>query len=169
MIILWLQLWLKIILFHRFLSLALSYAKFLLHPLRCLSLPAPIWGRRQWQPTPLLLPGKSRGQRGLVGWSPWGYYQLGKTEQLHFHFSLSHIEEGNGNPPQSSCLQNPSDRGAWWAAVYGVAQCRTRLKQLSSGSNTCMNYFVYVHSISLSITTISMNTTTFHSLLIFHF
>ena len=79
------------------------------------------------------------------------------------------IGEGNGNPLQYSCLENPSDRGAWWAAVYGVAQCRTRLKQLSSGSNTCMNYFVYVHSISLSITTISMNTTTFHSLLIFHF
>ena len=54
------------------------------------------------------------------------------TEQLHFHFSLSCIGEGNGNPLQCSCLENPRDRGAWWAAVYGVAQSRTPLKQLSS-------------------------------------
>ena len=51
-----------------------------------------------------------------------------KTERLHFHFSLSCIGEGNGNPLQRSCLENPRDRGAWWAAVYGVAQSRTRLK-----------------------------------------
>ena len=49
--------------------------------------------------------------------------------------SLSHIGEGNGNPLQCSCLENPRDRGAWWAAVYGVAQSRTRLKWLSSGSS----------------------------------
>ena len=54
------------------------------------------------------------------------------TERLHFHFSLSCIGEGNGNPLQSSCLENPRDGAAWWAAVYGVAQSRTRLKQLSS-------------------------------------
>ena len=54
------------------------------------------------------------------------------TEQFHFHFSLSRIGEGNGNPLQYSCLENPRDRGAWWAAVYGVAQSRTRLKRLSS-------------------------------------
>ena len=54
------------------------------------------------------------------------------TEQLHFHFSLSCIGEGNGNPFQHSCLENPSDGGAWWAAVYGVAQSQTRLKRLSS-------------------------------------
>ena len=54
------------------------------------------------------------------------------TEQLHFHFSLSCIGEGNGNPLQCSCLENPRDGGAWWAAVYGVAQCWTRLKRLSS-------------------------------------
>ena len=54
------------------------------------------------------------------------------TEWLHFHFSLSCIGEGNGNPLQYSCLENPRDGGAWWAAVYGVAQNRTRLKQLSS-------------------------------------
>ena len=56
------------------------------------------------------------------------------TEQLHFHFSFSCFGEGNGNPLQCSCLENPRDRGAWWAAVYGVAQSRTRLKQLSSSS-----------------------------------
>ena len=54
------------------------------------------------------------------------------TEQLHFDFSLSCIGAGNGNPLQCSCLENPMDRGAWWAAVYGVAQSRTRLKRLSS-------------------------------------
>ena len=57
------------------------------------------------------------------------------TKRLHFHFSLSCIGEGNGNPLQCSCLENPRDGGAWWAAVYGVAQSRTRLKQLSSSSS----------------------------------
>ena len=54
------------------------------------------------------------------------------TERLHFHFSLSCIGEGNGNPLQCSCLENPRDRGAWWIAVYGVAQSQTRLRRLSS-------------------------------------
>ena len=58
------------------------------------------------------------------------------TEGLHFHFSLSCIGEGNGNPLQCSCLENPRDGGAWWAAVCGVAQSRTRLKQLSSSSSS---------------------------------
>ena len=57
------------------------------------------------------------------------------TEQLHFHFSLSCIGEGNGNPLQYSCLENPRDGGALWAAVYGVAQSRTRLKRFSSSNN----------------------------------
>ena len=57
------------------------------------------------------------------------------TERLHFHFSLSCIGEGNGTPLQCSCLENPRDKGAWWAAVYGVAQSRTRLKRLSSSSS----------------------------------
>ena len=56
------------------------------------------------------------------------------SERLHFHFSLSCIE-GNGNPLQCSCLENPREGGAWWAAVYGVAQSRTRLKRLSSSSS----------------------------------
>ena len=90
--------------------------------------------RRQWHPTPVLLPGKSHGRRSLVGCSPWGRWGLDTTERLHFHFSLSCIGEGNGNPLQCSCLENPRDEGAWWAAVYGVAQSRTRLKWLSSSS-----------------------------------
>jgi len=56
------------------------------------------------------------------------------AERLHFHFSLSCIGEGNGNPLQCSCLENPRDGGTWWAAVYGVTQSQTRLKQLSSSS-----------------------------------
>ena len=84
--------------------------------------------RRKWQSTPVLLPGKSHGQRSLVGYSPWGCEEFYMTEQLHFHFLLSCIGEGNGNPLQRSCLENPRDRRAWWAAVYGIAQNRTRLK-----------------------------------------
>ena len=57
------------------------------------------------------------------------------TERLHFDFSLSCIGEGNGNPLQCSCLENPRDGGAWWAAIYGVAQSRTQLKRLSTSSN----------------------------------
>ena len=57
------------------------------------------------------------------------------TEQLHFHFSLSHIGEGDGNPLQCSCLEDPRDRGSWWAAVSGVAQSQIRLKRLSSSSS----------------------------------
>ena len=93
-----------------------------------------LW-RRQWQPTPVLLPGKSRGQRSLVGCSPWVCKELDMTEWLCFHFSLWCIREGNGNPLQCSCLENPRDKGAWWAAVYGVTQSRTWLKRLSSSSS----------------------------------
>ena len=60
--------------------------------------------------------------------SSWGCEELDTTERLHFHFLLSCIGEGNGNPLQYSCLENPRDGGAWWAAVYGVAQGRTQLK-----------------------------------------
>ena len=89
-----------------------------------------LW-RRQWHPTPILLPGKSHGRRRLEGCSPWGHWGSDTTERLHFHFSLSCIGAGNGNPLQCSCLENPRDREAWWAAVYGAAQGRTRLKWLS--------------------------------------
>ena len=86
-----------------------------------------LYWRRQWHPTPVLLPGKSHGRRSLVGCSPWGREESDTTERLHFHFSLSFIG-GNGNPLQCSCLENPRDGGAWWAAVYGVTQRGTRLK-----------------------------------------
>ena len=75
--------------------------------------------RRQWHPTPVLLPGKSHGWRSLVGCSPWGREESDTTEQLHFHFPLSCIGEGNGNPLQCSCLENPRDRGAWWLPSMG--------------------------------------------------
>ena len=94
-----------------------------------------LFWRRQWHPTPVLLPGKSQGWRSLVGCSPRGSKESDTTEQLHFHFSLSCIGEGNGNPLQCSCLENPRDRAAWWAAIYGVAQSWTRLKRLSSSSS----------------------------------
>ena len=94
----------------------------------------PFFWRRRWHPTPVLLPGKSHGWRSLVGCSPWGREESDTTKRLPFHFSLSCTGEGNGNPLQCSCLESPRDRGAWWAAVYGVAQSRTRLKRLSSSS-----------------------------------
>ena len=68
--------------------------------------------RRQWHPTPVLLPGKSHGRRSLVGCSPWGREESDMNERLHFHFSLSCIGEGNGNPLQCSCLENPRDEGS---------------------------------------------------------
>ena len=115
-----------------------------------------IYWRRQWHPTPVLLPGKSHGWRSLVGCSPWGceesdtterlhfftliyvyiYIYTDMTEQLHFHFSLLCTGEGKGNPLQCSCLENPRDGGAWRAAIYGVAQSWTRLKRLSSSSSS---------------------------------
>ena len=93
--------------------------------------------RRQW--FPVLLPGKSHGQRSLVGSSPRGCWESDMTERLHFHFSLSCIGEGNGNPLQCSCLENPRDGRAWWAAVYGVSQSRIWLKWLSSSSTGTEN------------------------------
>ena len=92
--------------------------------------------RRQWRPTSVLLPGKSHGRRSLVGCRPWSRKELDTTERLPFHFSLLCIGEGNGNPLQCSCLENPRDGGAWWAAVYGVTQSRPGLKRLSSSSSS---------------------------------
>ena len=85
------------------------------------------------------MPGKSHGQRGLVGYSPWGRKESDTTERLHFHFSLSCIGEGNGNPLQCSCLESPRDGRASWAAIYGVAQSRTRLKRLSSSRDESLS------------------------------
>ena len=90
--------------------------------------------RRQWHPASVLLPGKSHGRRSLVGCSPWGHEESDTTERLHFQFSFSCIGEGNATPLQCSCLENPRDGGAWPAAVSGVAQTRTQLKRLGSGS-----------------------------------
>ena len=95
-----------------------------------------LYWRRQWHPTQILLPGKSHGRRSLVGCRTWGLKESDTTEWLHFHFSLSYIGEGPGNPLQCSCLENPRDGGAWWAAVYGVTQSQTRLKWLSSSRVT---------------------------------
>ena len=105
--------------------------------------------RRKRHPTPVLLPGKSLGRRSLVGCSPCGREESDMTEWLLFHFSLSCIGEGNGNPLQCSCLENPRDGGTWWAAVYGVTQSRTRLKRLSSSS------FVIIINKKLSLIIIS--------------
>ena len=77
-----------------------------------------LW-RRRWHPTPVLLPGESHGQRSLVGFSPWGRKESDMTERLHFHFSLSCIGEGNGNPLQCFCLENPRNGGAWWVLSMG--------------------------------------------------
>ena len=87
--------------------------------------------RRQCHPTPVLLPGKSHGCRSLVGCSPWGRKESDTTERLHFHFSLSWIGEGNGNPLQYSCLGNPRGGGAWWAAVHGITKSQTRLSNFT--------------------------------------
>ena len=95
----------------------------------------------QWQPTPVLLPGKSHGWRSLVGYSPWGRKDSDMTEWLHFHFSLSCSGEGNGNPPHILAWRIPG-MGAWWTAVYGVAQSLTRLKWLSSNQ-----YILFINSI----------------------
>ena len=74
----------------------------------------------------------------LVGCSPWDSEESDMTERLHF--SLSCFGEGNGNPLLCSCLENPRDGGAWWAAVYGIAQSQTRLKRLSSSSSSSSVY-----------------------------
>ena len=89
------------------------------------------WVEKAMAPTPVLLPGESQGRRSLVGCSPWGREESDTTERLHFLFSLSCLGEGNGNPLQCSCLENPRDGGAWWAALHGVAKSRARLSDLT--------------------------------------
>ena len=82
-----------------------------------------------------------------MGCSPWGCWESDMTEWLQFPFSLSCIGEGNGNPLQCSCLENPRDGGAWWATVYAVTQSWTRLKRLSSSSSSpglaCLHLEMY--------------------------
>ena len=85
------------------------------------------------------------------GLQSMGSLESDMNERLHFHFSLSCIGEGNGNPLQSSCLENPRDGEAWWAAVYGVAQSPIRLKQLSSSSSK-RNSILYAGGFIMSVT-----------------
>ena len=80
-------------------------------------------------------PWKIPWMEGPGGLQSMGSLKSDTTKRLHFHFSFSFIREENGNPLQYSCLENPRDGRAWWAAVYGVAQSRTRLKRLSSSSS----------------------------------
>ena len=75
--------------------------------------------RKKWQPTPVFLPGGSQGGQSLVGCSLWGHTEWDPTERLPFHFSLSCTGEGNDNPLQCSCLENPRDGGAWWLLSMG--------------------------------------------------
>ena len=77
------------------------------------------------------------------GLQSMGSLRVGHDERLHFDFSLSCIGEGNGNPLQCSCLENPRDGGAWWAAIYGVAQSQTRLKWLS---NSCRSLRPFLYT-----------------------
>ena len=92
----------------------------------------------EMQCTPVLLPGKFHGWRSLMGCSPWGHEKSDTTERLHFHCSLPCTGEGNGNPLQCSCLENPRDWRAWWAAVYGVTQSWTQLKRLGSSTSSVL-------------------------------
>ena len=70
-----------------------------------------------------------------MDYSAWGRKESDKTERLHFHFSLSCIAEGNGNPLQYSCLENPMDRGAWWTTVQRVAKSQMRLSTIANDGN----------------------------------
>ena len=92
---------------------------------------------------------KSHGRRSLVGCSPWCREESDTTEWLLFYFSLSCIGEENGNPLQCSCLEYPRDRWAWWASIYGVAQSRTRLKQLNSSSSSPSRLYIVTLIIEL--------------------
>ena len=111
--------------------------------------------RRQWHPTPVLLPGKSHGRRSLVGrLQSMGWLRVGHN----WAASLSRIGEGSGNPLQGFCLENLRDGGAWWVAVYGVAQSRTQLAWLSSSSSNfflapqfCYCIFSFCHGIFMVV------------------
>ena len=105
--------------------------------------------RRRWHPTPVLLPGKSHGWRSPIGCSPWGPSESDRTERLHFHFSPSCIGEGNGNPFQYSCLENPRD-GEPGGLPSGVTQSPTPLKRLSIARGlTLLDFFVCHKIVSL--------------------
>ena len=99
-----------------------------------------IWRpEKEMAPTPVLLTGKSHGRRSLVGCSPWGFEESDTTEQLHFHFSLWCIGEGNGNPLQCSFLENPKDGGAWRAAVCGPHRVGHNWSDLAAGFDSSLS------------------------------
>ena len=97
--------------------------------------------------TPIFLPGKSHGQRNLAGYSPWGHKRV-------WHDLATKLGEGNGNPLQCSCLENPRDSGAWWAAIYGVTQSRTRLKRLSNNNKQLNNNMLFLQMRSMGFSRI---------------
>ena len=120
-----------------------------------LTIPSAFWLQHRAVLTGLLLLGSSQvaaekamaPHSSTLTWKiPWteepgrlwsmGLLESGTTERLHFHFSLSRFGEGNGNPLQCSCLENPRDGEGWWAAIYGATQSRTWLKWLSSSSSS---------------------------------
>ena len=108
----------------------------------CRWVTTPLWlsnalrRRRQWPPTPVLLPGKSHGWRILVGCSPWGRWESDTAERLHFHFSLSCIGEGNVNPLQCSCPEKPRDGGAWWLPSMGLHRVGRHWNDLAAAALT---------------------------------
>ena len=102
--------------------------------------------RRQWHPTPVLLPGKSRGWRSLVGCSPWCRKESDMTEWLHFHFSLLCIGDGNGNPLQRSCLENPRDGEPAWLPSMGPHRVGHDWSDIAAAAAAD---YVHVHAQSL--------------------
>ena len=113
--------------------------------------------RRQWQPTPVLLPGKSHGRRSLVACSPQGCQESDTTERLHFHFSLSCIGEGNGNPLQCSCLENQSQgRGSLvgcrlWGRTESDTTEVTQQQQQQLLYNIVLVFAIYQHESTTGI------------------
>ena len=106
-----------------------------------------------WTSLPSLPHPTHLGHHRVLSWAPstvqqvptsYLFHTWDTTEWLHYQFSLSCIGEGNGNPLQCSCLENPRDGGAWWAAVYGVAQSRTRLERLSSSSSSSNSVYMSI-------------------------
>jgi len=102
---------------------------------------AGLWSR-QWRPTPVLLPGKSHGQRSLVGCSPWGREESDTTERLHFH----ELEKEMATYSSVLAWRIPG-MGVWWAAVYGVSQSRTQLKWLSSSSSVSWSQILFQEAV----------------------
>ena len=132
------------------------------------------WWDQAWKSTKgtnqghgLIVPRKSPRMEEAGGLQSMGSLESDTTERLHFHFSLSYIGKGNGNPLHCSCLENPRDGAAWWAAVYGVAQSRTRLKRLSSSSSSSSSFALWntvnIYKLGLTIQPIVWNSNFLYS------